>query len=229
MSDRLRLHRSLAVGGALFFSTFFCLSLFAFRFYYSRRVAFEFILWNLFLAWLPMLSALLAYGSYRRRSRLTWPLSLACAFAWLLFLPNAPYAVTDLTHLTAQGDAPFWYDLILVASYAWTACFLGLGSLFLMQQMVRRAVGSAASWVFAVCVVGLSGFGIYLGRFLRWNSWDVFFRPTRLFRDILVRVRHPFDYPQTFAFSLLYALFFFSLYLMMVALVHLARDSQQPR
>ena len=224
-----RLHHPLVVAASLFFSTFVCLILFAFRFYFSPRIAFEFILWNLFLAWLPMLSALLASSIYRRRSYLTWPVILACALAWLLFFPNAPYAITDLTHLRVRGDAPFWYDLILVASYAWTACFLGLGSLLLMQQLVRQALGGMASWVFSVCVVGLSGFGIYLGRFLGWNSWDVFSRPKGLFGDIFVRERHPFDYPQICAFSLLFSLFFLSLHVMMVALIHLTRDGQQKR
>jgi uncharacterized membrane protein len=228
MLDRPR-HRSLTVAVSLFFSSFVCLALFVFRFYFSSRMPFEFILWNLFLAWLPMLSALLASSIYHQRLRLTWPVILACAIAWLLFFPNAPYVITDLTHLSPQGDAPFWYDLILVASYAWTGCFLGLGSLFVMHRLVRQAVGSVAGWVFAVCVVGTSGFGIYLGRFLRWNSWDVFSRPTSLLRDIFVRVRHPFDYPQTFAFSILFAIFFFSLYLMMVALAHLAGEAQQTR
>jgi len=219
-------HISPSVATALLFSTCVCLALFAFRFLYYRSFAYEFILWNLFLAWLPMLSALLATHLHRRNARLTWPVIIVCALAWLLFLPNAPYAITDLAHLREQYGVPFWYDLILMASYAWTACLLGLSSLLLMQQLVRRAVGDLGSWVFVVCVMGLSGFGIYLGRFLRWNSWDVLFSPYQLLRDIYIQLRHPFDYPRTFAFSILYALFFFFLYVVMVALAHSVRDTE---
>jgi uncharacterized membrane protein len=223
---RLEKRESLSVGLALSLSSIVCVALYLGRFLMSQQAPFEFILWNLFLAWLPMLSALLATRVYRLRSRLTWPVILACAAAWLLFLPNAPYVVTDLSHLRARADAPYYYDLVLVASYAWTGCFLGLGSLLLMQRLVRQMVGAWASWAFVVCVVGLIGFGIYLGRVLRWNSWDVLVHPRSLLHDILLRVRHPFEYPQTIAFSLLFALFFFSLYLTLVALVHLAGDTQ---
>ena len=173
----LRQYRQVAVLVSLAFSTAVCLGLLGLRVTYSHRLVYTYLAWNLFLAWLPMLCALAAYNAGKRRSRLSWLVVAGCALAWLLFFPNAPYILTDLLHLQARADAPLWFDLVLLLAFAWTGFMLGLVSLVLMQALVRRAAGAVASWAFAVAVLGLSGFGIYLGRFLRWNSWDVFFSP----------------------------------------------------
>jgi uncharacterized membrane protein len=146
---------------------------------------------------------------------------------WLLFLPNAPYLVTDLIHLRPHEDAPFWFDLIMLSAFAWTGFFLGLVSLILMQEVIRKAAGTIASWLFVFAALGLSSFGIYLGRFLRWNSWDVFFNPLQLLADIAVRLRHPLANLQTYAFSILFGLFFLSVYLMVVAMSHLRQEAQR--
>ena len=176
---------------------------------------FVFLWWNLFLAWVPWL--LSASLRFTRRGLFFWPLVLG----WLAFFPNAPYLLTDILHLQPRADAPFWFDLLLLLAFAWTGVFLGLVSLFLMQALVRRAAGAAASWAVALGVLGVSGFGIYLGRFLRWNSWDVFFSPASLLLDILAQLRHPLLNARTFVFSALFSLFLISAYLMVVALIHM--------
>jgi uncharacterized membrane protein len=73
--------------------------------------------------------------------------------------------------------------------------------------------------------VGLSGFGIYLGRFLRWNSWDVFVHPLRLSYDVLTRLRHPIANFQTFVFTAIFAFFILSTYLMLVAVTHFRQEA----
>lgn len=216
--DFRRRYRQAAVLASLVFATAICLGLLALRAAYSHRLAFSYLAWNLFLAWLPMLCSLAAYNVYKRRTRLSWLVVAGCAVAWLLFFPNAPYLLTDIQHLAPRADAPFWFDLLLVIAFAWTGLFLGLVSLFLMQAVVRRAAGSLASWAGALAVLGLSGFAIYFGNFLRWNSWDVFFSPGGLLGDILDTVQHPLLHAQTFAFSMLFSLFLVSGYLMLVAL-----------
>ncbi len=95
-----------------------------------------------------------------------------CAALWLVFFPNAPYIITDLLHLSAQDGVPVWYDLILLSAFAWTGAMLGMISLGLMHVLVARVAGGAWSWIFVLGVLMLSGFGVYLGRFPRWNSWD---------------------------------------------------------
>ncbi|MEP7356720.1 MAG: DUF1361 domain-containing protein, partial [Anaerolineales bacterium] len=175
----LRQYRQFAVLVSLGFATLVSLGLLALRVIYSHRLEYTYLAWNLFLAWLPMLCALAAYNAGKRRSRLSWLVVAGCALAWLLFFPNAPYLLTDILHLQPSQNAPLWFDLVLLLAFAWTGFFLGLVSLILMQSLVRRAAGrrcrqftaAIASWAFALAVLGLSGFGIYLGRFLRWNSW----------------------------------------------------------
>src|SRR5206468_5852525 len=92
--------------------------------------------------------------------------------AWLLFFPNAPYIFTDVIHLS-RAHTHFWPDLILILINALTGMVLGFLSLFLMQSSVRRLAGEWMSWLFIAAVAMLSGFGIYIGRFMRLNSWDV--------------------------------------------------------
>ena len=181
----------------------------------------------MFLAWLPLLIALLAYRFHRRTSRSSWALVAVCAFLWLLFLPNAPYLLTDIVRLGSSSHIPIWYDLILVISFAWTGTLLGLASLYLMQQIVRRIAGIGVSWLFAVVVVALSGFGVYLGRFPRFNSWDLFTSPLELLTSVWEHVAHPLANWHAFAFSGLFSLVFISVYLVFVAVARWPLDLQR--
>jgi len=218
--------RQLGVVASLVFSTLLCVALLILRVVHSHHSTYAWLWWNLFLAWLPLGFALLAYNVSWRHSRLNWFLVFACAVIWLAFFPNAPYLVTDIIHLQHRPDSPFWFDLILFVAIAWTGCFLGLVSLYLMQEIVRRATGPVFSWIFALTALGLSGFGIYLGRFLRWNSWDLFFAPIQIIGSILEGVRHPAAHYQTIVFSIIFATFFASLYLTLVSLMHLRQEGQ---
>lgn len=179
-----------------------------------------FLIWNLFLAWLPLIFALLACEEYSRKATPTWRFR-ALAVAWLLFFPNAPYIFTDLIHLTTRFQGHFWIDLVLVLTCALTGLVLGFLSLFLMQGIVARTMGRAASWFFIGGVATLSGFGIYLGRFLRFNSWDVIFRPISLWRGIGGWAANPLAHTNSYVFPVLFSLFLFITYLMLYALTHL--------
>jgi uncharacterized membrane protein len=136
------------------------------------------LVWNLFLAWVPFLLALLVYDG-ERRGWSPGPL-LALGAAWLVFLPNAPYIVTDFKHLVQSPVVPLWVDVVVLAAPAWTGMLLGFLSLYLVQAVVRQLAGARVAWLAAVAVLGLSSFGIYLGRVLRWNSWDVIANPSIL-------------------------------------------------
>jgi len=217
----IRRYRQLAVLASLAFASAICLAMLVARVVYSANLSFSFLAWNLFLAWLPLLCSLFAYNAYKRRSRLSWLVVAGCALAWLLFFPNAPYILTDLMHLRPRPDVPLWFDVLLVIAFAWTGLFLGLISLSLMQALVRRAAGTLASWGFALGVLSLSGFGIYIGRFLRWNSWDVFLSPGGLMADLLDAAQHPLLHARSLVFSGLFSLFLLSAYIMFVALTHL--------
>ena len=225
----IRRYRQLAVLAALAFASLICLALLAVRLVYARNHDFSFLAWNLFLAWLPMLCSLAAYNAYKRRNRLSWLVVAGCALAWLLFFPNAPYILTDIMHLAPRPAAPLWFDVLLVMAFAWTGLCLGLVSLLLMQALVQRAAGRLVGWGLALGVLGISGFGIYIGRFLRWNSWDVLISPGGLAADLLEAAQHPLLHARIFVFSGLFSVFLISAYFMFVALTHLRMDAPPDR
>jgi uncharacterized membrane protein len=183
-----------------------CLGILAARMLYMHNLDHRAMAWNLFLAWVPLVCALAAE---RLRGR---AMLLACGAAWLVFLPNAPYLLTDLVHLTDHGSYWFWYDLIMLLSFGLTGLLLGYVSLYAMQKLVAGRFGNAAGWVFAVATLGLCSFGVYLGRFERFNSWDVVFNPFDLLLTIYSRVRHPFDHPWTYVLSFMLAALLVAIY-----------------
>ena len=219
------LRRQLSLGASLVFATALCAGLLALRIAYTRGLGYSNLAWNLFLAWLPVISSFVAYNLYRRGFGFSTLIVIGSAFIWLLFFPNAPYLLTDILHLK-PSDVPLWYDLILLVAFAWTGTFLGLVSVYLMQTVVYHMAGMLASWAFVVGTLAAGSFGIYLGRFLRWNSWDIFTNPGLIWSDVLARLRSPLAHPQTFAFSLLFFLFLISAYWMLIAIVQLGRPDE---
>lgn len=141
-----------------------------------------FLVWNLFLAWIPVALALWLEERDQRGLARGWRLWLT-TFAWLMFFPNAPYILTDLKHLkffTARG---WWTDLIILLLFAFTGLVLAFLSLHRMHALVARRRGWMAGWMFVIGVAFLSGFGVYLGRFERWNSWNVITQPLAMAAD----------------------------------------------
>jgi uncharacterized membrane protein len=205
---------------ALSFSSAVSVGLIAVRIVWTGDLVYGSLVWNLFLAWLPLVFALLARDEFRTRTSRNWRF-LGFAGAWLLFFPNAPYIFTDVIHLTTYFYKHFWIDLTLILLCALTGLVLGFVSLFLMQSVVRRMFGAAASWLFIGAVAGLSGFGIYLGRFLRLNSWDIIWKPMEVYRGIGTWAADPFGHSNSYAFPTLFAVFLFIAYLMLYALTRL--------
>lgn len=172
----------------------FCVGALLARWAYGEVGAYDFLPWNLFLAWIPLIAATFVYDRARRGAPLLHLLPLAAV--WLLFLPNAPYLLTDFVHLGTRDDAPLWFDIVLFGSFAWTGMLLGFLSIFVMQTVVRNAYGWIWSWVLVGASLAASSFGIYLGRSLRWNSWDFVVRPGALLQDIWARIADPLAYPR---------------------------------
>ena len=162
---------------------------------------FLFMVWNLFLALVPYgLSTLLGLATGPLRARLLLPVGAV----WLLFFPNAPYIVTDLFHLEPRAGVPYWYDLALIMSCAWNGLMLAYTSLMDMHTLVRQRLGFWTGWGFATVALGLSAFGVYLGRYLRFNSWDILGNPFTLFYDIVQRFLHPFHNWQTWGVTVVF-------------------------
>lgn len=137
-----------------------------------------FLAWNLLLAWIPFLSALALVDASRRGVRTAWLVVIGAT--WLVFLPNAPYIATDLVHLGELSGAPLWLDAIAIGGAAATGLTLGFLSLYLVQTVVAQRCGAARAWAFAGAVLALASVGVYLGRVLRFNSWDVLADPRAL-------------------------------------------------
>jgi uncharacterized membrane protein len=147
---------------------------------------FRFLLWNLVLAWIPLLVALFVYDCYRRGTRLA--LLTPGIALWLLFLPNAPYIVTDFVHLSPGAQTPLYFDGVVLSAFAWTGVLLGFVSLYLMHAVVRDRLGPRAGWLAALAALALTSVGVYIGRFLQWNSWDVITRPGQRLAEIAPRL-----------------------------------------
>jgi len=157
--------------------------------FYRGGQTFMFLNWNLFLAWIPYLLALsLPYFYKKFNSKI---LIVGVLFFWLLFFPNAPYILTDFLHLKKRIGIPLWYDVMLFLSFAWTGLILGYLSLLEVQLFLRNFFSKNTVYFTSVIVLLLSGFGIYLGRVQRWNSWDIITNPFLLFTDILNLLSNP--------------------------------------
>ena len=133
--------RRVAVVASLAILSLFVVAMIVFRIFYTRTPEHIAIAWNLLLAWIPFALALIVYD--RARSGLSTPALAAVGVLWLLFLPNAPYIVTDLKHVGRGGGVPVLYDVLLLSAAAWTGLLLGLTSLFLMHAVARRGFGTS--------------------------------------------------------------------------------------
>ena len=147
---------------------------------------------------MPFAFALGAYMAARRRPGAA---VVVLGVLWLLFFPNAPYLLTDFIHLSESPSAPLWYDALMLASFAWTGLVLAFASLYLMQMIWQRAVGPAVAWLGVVAALLLASFGVYLGRFLGFNSWDALVRPRGVVDVIRTDLENPFQHPRLFAIA----------------------------
>jgi uncharacterized membrane protein len=176
-----------------------CLGLICFRVERTGSEKFLFLIWNMFLACIPLFASRLLHAAHQRRIADVWQLLLLAV--WLLFLPNAPYVITDLIHLQATTTRLYWYDMALLLSCGAVGLMLGYASTLDVHGIVEERFGQRAGWVMAVATLLLSGFAIYLGRMLRWNSWDVVTKPGALFETIFDHVLNPYLYLHVWAFS----------------------------
>ncbi|HEX2831910.1 MAG TPA: DUF1361 domain-containing protein [Thermoanaerobaculia bacterium] len=168
----------------------------------SHSYSYFFLIWNLFLAAVPFFAAAVLEHLDRRRR---WMAMQWCAFlVWLLFLPNAPYIITDFIHLKPRSGIPLWYDVLLLISCAGTGLLLGYASVMMVQRIIERRFGRTTGWSVAIFTLLLSAYGIYLGRFLRFNSWEAFTDPKPLLADIGTHLTNPFDHPRLLAVTVLF-------------------------
>lgn len=173
---------------ALTLSMAFSVVLMVVRVFFTGHLSFLFLVWNLFLAWLPFALTNWAQNNAKwKQGRQLVVLFLA----WILFIPNAFYIITDLFHLGFYNTAPLWFDLVLILSFAWNGLLLGLLSVRQMEKMMQPYLRGKHELLFIFPVMCLNAWGIYIGRYLRFNSWDVITNPFALIADIADMLFHP--------------------------------------
>lgn len=218
----IRNRYSLAIFVLLNMACAVCIGLVAARMAYSESSRHLGLVWNLFLAWIPFMLAYFAHAISWQRIWLYLVIPII-AFLWLIFFPNAPYMLTDLQDISrGTSGAPLWYDVIILVWFSWTAMLLGVVSLYLMQDILLRTFGRTAGWIFVFVVSGMSSFGIYIGRFVRLNSWDILQDPTETAMEILGLVISPSM--RLGAFIFLYTFFFLFVYLTLYSFSHLLQE-----
>jgi len=199
-----------------------CIGLVLARVAYSDSGRHLSLIWNLFLAWIPFMLAYFAHAVSWRRATI-YLIMPFIAFLWLIFFPNAPYMLTDLQDLARRAaGAPLWYDVIIVVWCSWTGMLLGVISLYLMQDIILRSFGRVVGWVFVFTISALSSFGIYIGRFVRLNSWDILQDPAETAQEILGIVIDPSR--RLAAFTFLYTIFFLFVFLLLYSFSHMLRE-----
>jgi uncharacterized membrane protein len=200
-----------------------CIGLVGARVVYTDSTRHVWLIWNLFLAWIPFILAYFAHALSWKRLWVYIALPFV-AILWLLFFPNAPYMLTDLQDLArgAGRGAPLWYDVIIVVWCSWTGTLLGVISLYLMQDIITRTFNRWLGWVFVFAISGLSSFGIYIGRFVRLNSWDILQNPAETAMVILGIVIDPSR--RLAAFTILYTVFFLFIFLLLYSFSHMLQE-----
>lgn len=184
----------------------FTILLLLLRIVFTGELTYIFLAWNLFLAWIPFaLSQQL--GTVNTRWKL-FPL----VGLWILFLPNAPYIITDFLHLKHRPPIPYWYDILLLFSAALNGLLLGFMSLLAVERFLVKRYGGKISGFVILSSFFLCAFGIYMGRYLRWNSWDIIVDPLGIAVDIADRFLNPFDHFKTWSVTLLFGSFLCVMY-----------------
>lgn len=230
MSAKIKKHKNLiSIIVLLMAASAIALFLSALRMSRSDSARYGFLIWNLMLAWIPLGFAGLAYLLANIHKRFLYLFVFISALAWLIFFPNAPYILTDFQHLsyTPTDAIPVWYDVILLIWFAWTGLLLGMVSLYMMQELITRMVGKPLGWLFVMVVTVMGSFGVYVGRFMRWNSWDVWHRPVSLFMDIFNELRHPLANKETYAFTIIFSMLFLFIYVTVNLVGHMAAERQK--
>ena len=198
------------------FLVFFLVLLYS-RIGYTGRCMYAFLLWNIFLGWLPYWFSKKALAM---RNITGW----VFASSWLLFFPNSLYIITDLIHLESKRDMPIWFDALLVITAAILGILFAFASLYKMEKFFEYRQHKKLTKIAMVGIFFISSFGVYLGRFLRWNSWDVFTNPISLGKEIGFLVLRPIHHYKSWVITVLFTCFFSLLYFTLKKLPSLLKE-----
>jgi uncharacterized membrane protein len=174
--------------------------------------------WNLFLAFVPWaVTSFIVLNPSLTDRKLILMVLLAI---WLVFFPNAPYILTDLFHLREKTNVPVWFDFILIFSFAWTGLMFGFISLMEIETILEKFMKRPLVNISIVILLFIGSYGIYLGRYLRWNSWDIVQEPKELAKDIAGQLLSPANHPRTWIMTILFGILLNFMYWSLKLIVH---------
>ncbi|HRD42405.1 MAG TPA: DUF1361 domain-containing protein [Ferruginibacter sp.] len=182
-----------------------------FRIWYSASLTSLFLVWNIFLAWIPYVLSRF-FELYRQKQK--WKQALLFG-TWLLFFPNALYIVTDLVHIDRESMVPWWYDVVLLFMASLIGIVLGFVSLRKAERFLRTYFTAGMVSALIALLLFLGSFGVYLGRFERWNSWDVVHNPLGLAVNIMDCFINPVENYRVWGITVLFTLTYYVLYFFM--------------
>lgn len=196
---------------ALIFSSLISLGLLLVRIFRYQDLDYWFLAWNLFLAWIPLFFAVTLVSSLERHLWLSWQ-CLLLTFLWLVFLPNSFYLATDFIHLQNASTLTLLYDVALILSYTLNGFLIGYLSVIAIHDQLNKRIKASYSNGLVAGVLLLCSFAIYLGRYLRWNTWDILLNPAGLLFDVSDRIINPNSYQQTYTTTILFFVVIASFY-----------------
>lgn len=210
---------------ALTASSLVSVSLYLFGLIFYQAAQFWFLGWNLLLAWLPVLFMLLLY-QYLKTKPWVSGYGFLITILWLAFLPNSFYMISDLVHLAYLDTSNLLYYVVLLFSFAINGLILGYLSLYIFQrELVKRIKAKQTNYWIAVILLVCS-FAVYLGRYLRWSTWDIILHPVGIVFDVSDRFVNPGAYGQTFQVTLWFFILLTTLYFVLREVVEAIREEK---
>jgi len=201
------LRKTNAMERMLLISISFTLLLVTVRIIYTQDLMYVFYYWNIFLAIIPYCCSRLL------NKKQSVNFKTVCILAvWLLFFPNAPYIITDIFHFEKRPPIPFWFDLTIVVTGAWNGLLLGILSLMQVEKWLSGKLSRKLLRIFVLLCIALSGYGVYIGRFLRYNSWDILTRPLVIIYSFGNQIIHPHQHIGVWSFTVVFSLMMVIIY-----------------
>lgn len=212
------------IAGSLLLSSLISIGLFVGGAILNGNVAYSYMLWNLFLAWIPLVLVVLLQLYLKHHRWSSWP-GIGISFLWLIFLPNSFYLISDLIHLQDVPTPDVLYDAVMLTSFVLNGLLLGYTSLYLFHFELKKRLPARTARNMVALILFLCSFAIYLGRELRWNTWDVLFNPAGILFDVSDRIIKPGTYPEMFIVTTIFFVLLAGTYYVVWKLVHALRST----
>lgn len=193
----------------------------------SGSYKYWFLPWNLLLAWVPLVASIFLCNLLARLKWTSWQ-AVVTSLIWLFFLPNTFYLMTDFVHLRHTSEANILFDVVILGMFSFAGFLLGFLSLLLVHRQLDKRFKPSLSNNLVLFVILLSSFAIYLGRYLRWNSWDVVTNPFGIAYDVVDRLASPTDFPTTFVTTAMFFVITTSFYFCTLWLIRLIKELPKP-